>query len=84
MAHVKVTVDGKVEMNGDLGQWTSTPPALVRDSLKRGARPSLWMRCLLLFIADVGMTNNPITVTITTRPDGADLSYTDPSKRQRN
>lgn len=70
MANVKVTVDGKTIMDGDLGEWSTNPPELIKEQLKANARPALWMQALLLTIADAAMSNKCLTVDVRTDAEG--------------
>jgi hypothetical protein len=68
MANVKVTVDGKTIMDGDTGQWSTEPPAIIKEQLKANARPALWMQALLLTIADAAMADRSLDADIRTAP----------------
>ncbi|BBU22150.1 hypothetical protein [Mycobacterium xenopi] len=76
MAHLRITIDGNVAMNGDLGEWTTNPPTLLTEQLKANTKPAPWMRALMLTIADAAMTNRDLHANVHTRPDGWDLSVT--------
>ena len=77
-AHIKVTIDGKVRMNGDLGDWTDEPPEMVKPYLSGQARPNAWMRKVMDEIADAGITSRSRRITIKTRDKGSysmDVEY---------
>lgn len=76
VAHLHITVDNTVIMDGDTGQWTTEPPQLVMDQLKPGAKPKPWMRALMLTIADAAMGNKDTTATVRTQPNGWTLEVT--------
>lgn len=70
MSLLKVTIDGQTAMDGDLGEWSSNPPSLVTEVLKNNITPKPWMRCLMLVIAEAGMTGKDTTVDVTTSDNG--------------
>jgi hypothetical protein len=71
---MRVTVDGQVIMDGDLGQWSTDPPELIKDQLRANARPAPWMRALMMTMADAAMGGQSISVDVKTRGDGWDFS----------
>jgi hypothetical protein len=76
MATMRVTIDGKVVMNGNIGQWTTEPPKIITDQLKPNAKPAPWMRALMLTLADAALSEHALTVDVKTRADGWDYSVT--------
>lgn len=78
MATMRVTVDGRVLMDGDTGEWSLNPPELVTEQLKAGAKPAPWMRALMLTMAEAGMSERAMVVDVKTRADGWDFSVTTP------
>ncbi len=69
MARVQVSVDGDTIMDADLGRWTSKPPQILRDQLAANAAPKLYMRCLLVIVADAAMSATGTSIDITTYGD---------------
>lgn len=67
MAHLRVTIDGQVAMDGDLGQWSDNPPDIIAEQLKANARPAPWMRCLMMVMADAAASGKSASVRIVTR-----------------
>lgn len=78
MSTMRVTLDGHIAMDGDLGTWTDNPPKIITDQLKANAKPAPWMRALMLTIADAAMSGQSMSADVKTRPDGWDLSVTQP------
>lgn len=76
MATMRVTIDGQTVMDGDMGQWTTEPPAILTDQLKANSKPAPWMRALMLTMADAAMGEQAISVEVKTRADGWDYSVT--------
>ena len=70
MARITLTVDGNVEMDADLGNWTADPPQILRDQLAAHTTPKLYMRCVLMVVADAAMSDTATDIDITT--DGND------------
>lgn len=74
MPTMRVTIDGNVVMDGDLGNWSTNPPELITEQLKANARPAPWMRALMLTMAEAAMSEQSMTVDVVTRADGWDYS----------
>lgn len=66
MTELKVTVDGKTVIDGDMGQWSENPPEIIREQLAANATPKPWMRCLLMVVANAAVTATDTTVVIAT------------------
>jgi hypothetical protein len=66
MAKVRLVIDGHTAMDEDLGTWLSDPPAILRDQLAANATPKLYMRAVLLIVADAAMTSTDTTIVVTT------------------
>lgn len=76
MARVRVVIDEGVEMDEDLGRWTSEPPQILREQLAANATPKLYMRCLLLIVADAAMSDTDTAIDITTDDDSWQMTVT--------
>ena len=71
MAHIKVTIDGKVEMDGELGQFTTEPPLISAQKLaiqNRKAAP--WSMPLLTLISSLGLRPGRLDIEISTHQTG--------------
>lgn len=68
MTHVTLTIDDTELMNGDLGQWSTEPPAISDLKLKVGKEP--WAIPTLQAIASAAITAKDTHITVTTRADG--------------
>lgn len=69
-------VDGSVVMDGDMGQWTSEPPAIASLKLQAAKKDHPWARHILLIVAEAGMSDRSMSVDVRTRRDGWDCSVT--------
>lgn len=76
MATMRITVDGKTLMDGDLGQWSTEPPELkpIIDQVKTNPNPEPWMRDLITHVAHVGMGGQSRNIDVATMVDGYDMS----------
>lgn len=70
MTQLRVSIDGKVAIDGDMGQWNANPPEILREQLAANATPKPWMRCLLMVIADTALTGVDTEVVVRTGSDG--------------
>jgi hypothetical protein len=69
MAHMRITIDGETVMDDTLDAWSAEPPKILRDQLAANSTPKLFMRCLLLVLADSAVTQADTDITITTDED---------------
>lgn len=69
MAHMTVTIDGNTVMDSPLGDWTANPPEILTEQLAATTTPKLYMRCLLILMADAALSDTATTVDITTDAD---------------
>lgn len=65
-----VQVDGSVVMDGDMGQWTSEPPAIASLKLQAAKKDHPWARHILLIVAEAGMSDRATNVNVVTDGDG--------------
>jgi len=80
MPNLKIVVNDQVQMNGDLGTWSSEPPFISQQKLAIATkRDEPWSVAVLSLVAKAA-TGTPIhTINITTRDDGWTLDVlTDP------
>lgn len=66
MARIRLEIDGYIEMDADLGKWTSEPPQILRDQLAANNAPKPYMRCVLMVVADAAMSETDTSIDITT------------------
>lgn len=66
MAHVRLTVDDRVEYDGDLGEWVATPPSVFRDRLNPNTTPEEWVKAAMLSVAEAIMRNRPVDIVVQT------------------
>lgn len=74
MARIHATCDGDTLIDADLSTWTAEPPQILRDQLTAHTTPKLWMRCLLLIVADAAMSGTATTIDISTDGDDWDMA----------
>lgn len=66
MSRVKITIDDRVEFDGDLGEWIATPPSFFRDRLTSNIRPEPWLKAVMLSVTDAVMLAKPVEITVHT------------------
>ncbi len=76
MARVRIDIDGKTAMDEVLDRWTADPPEIVREQLAANATPKLYMRCMLLILADAAMSDTDTAIDITTDDDSWQMTVT--------
>ncbi|MBB3752611.1 hypothetical protein FHT44_005123 [Mycolicibacterium sp. BK634] len=67
-SRLKVTIDGKVVMDGDTGSWQQRPPEFIATQLNNmsSSAPAPYIRALMLVIAESAMTQTSAEADITT------------------
>lgn len=80
MAYIKASIDGKVIIDGDTGTWERRPPEFIAEQLHNmtsnlnAAKPSPWMRAMMLVIAEAAMTETYTEIDINTWGAGWSLT----------
>lgn len=76
VTHLKVVINGQVRMDSDSGQWTDTPPELVKELLANHLQPEPWSQALLTVVARAAATQTDTTAEITSTPKSWTLNVT--------
>lgn len=74
MSYAHITIDGNTILDGDLGQWTHTPPASLAKYLTPNAQQQPGLNALLLAFATAAKTGQDITIDLTNRANGYTLT----------
>lgn len=64
----KLTVDGTELFDGDMGEWTRTPPEFVKDRIKPGAKAEQWWKPVMIILTDTLIANRDVEVEILQSP----------------
>ena len=72
MSRVRIVVNGKVEMDENLGDWQNTPPGFIRDHMKPGTRHRPYMKMVLIAMTEAIMSDASVEIAAQTSPN----SYT--------
>lgn len=74
MARVRLTIDGKLELDGDLGTWERQPPELIRDLITPGAKPKPALKAAMLAISDAFLTGQSVDIDLKNESDSYTLT----------
>lgn len=71
MTHVTLTINDTIVMDGDLGQWSTEPPAISELKLKAGREP--WAIPTMQAIAAAAIHQQDTTITVANDSSGWSL-----------
>lgn len=72
MSRVRIVVNGKVEMDENLGEWQDKPPSFIRDHMKPGTVHQPYMKMVLIAMTEAVMSDASVQIAADTTPN----SYT--------
>jgi hypothetical protein len=74
MSHATIIIDGQTRLNTDLSLGPKRPPQALVDLMKPdAAKREPWLSAAAIPLAEAVMNNQPITITIDTRPGSWDM-----------
>lgn len=68
--HIKMTVDGEVLMDGDLGTWKRNPPSTIQHLLKPGRKPEPYLQAALGALLEASLISRSTTIDVETVEHG--------------
>ena len=74
MPHATLIVDGYKHLDDDLEEWHQAPPEFLASLMRPGARPEPYLKAAALALVEAIHHQQPVTITITTRPTGWTMS----------
>lgn len=70
MMRISVTINDKLEFDGDPGEWASTPPDFLKDVIKVDGRPQPHMQGVAMAMTNAVMRHEPTSINVKTWTDG--------------
>ena len=74
MSRVRIVVNGKVEMDENLGDWQEKPPSFIRDHMKPGTRHRPHMKMVLIAMTEAIMSDASVEIAADTTPNSYTLT----------
>ena len=71
MAHARITIDGKIEMDDNLGDWQARPPEFLKKMVEPASRPDPHIKAVGIVLADSLMTGHDVAIDVVTDTDGS-------------
>lgn len=72
MSRVRIVINGKVEMDENLGDWQDKPPSFIRDHMRPGTVHQPHMKMVLIAMTEALMSDASVEIVA----DSAPTSYT--------
>jgi hypothetical protein len=70
VTHIRLTLNGDVLMDGDLGQWQRKPPTAIQHLLKPGGTKQPYLQAALSALVDASLRDVDTHIECTTMPTG--------------
>lgn len=70
MSRIRITIDDKVEFDGNPGEWVSTPPDFIKDVIKPDGRPQPHMQGVMMAMTNAVMRDEATSISVKTWTDG--------------
>lgn len=71
MAHARIIIDGKIEMDENLGNWQARPPEFLKQMVQPSTRPEPYIKAVGIVLADSLLTGHDVAIDVTTDTDGS-------------
>jgi hypothetical protein len=76
MTHIKMVLDEKVLMDGDLGDWQHKPPTAIQHLLRPGTKPQPYLQAALAAVMEAALTDRSTLIDVHTEPQGWSVRVT--------
>lgn len=74
MSRVRIVINGKVEMDENLGDWQQQPPNFIRDHMRPGAMHQPHMKMVLIAMTEALMSDASVEIVADNTPTSYTLS----------
>lgn len=68
MAHARITINGKIEMDDNLGNWQSPPPEFLKKMVQPASKPEPHIKAVGIVLADSLLSGHDVAIDVTTDP----------------
>lgn len=66
MAHARITINGKIEMDENLGNWQARPPEFLKQMVQPASRPEPHIKAVGIVLADSLLTGHDVAIDVRT------------------
>lgn len=70
MAHARITINGRIEMDENLGNWQARPPEFLKKMVQPASHPEPHIKAVGIVLADSLLTGHDVAIDVTTDGDG--------------
>lgn len=69
MSHVRVTVDGTIMLDDNLGDWQARPPEFLKQMVEPSSKPDPYIKAVGITLADALLTGHDVAIDVRTDGD---------------
>lgn len=69
MSHVRVTIDGSVMLDDNLGDWQARPPEFLKKMVEPSSTPDPYIKAVGITLADALLTGHDVAIDVRTDGD---------------
>jgi len=66
MTHARITINGKIEMDDNLGNWQARPPEFMKKMVEPSSKPEPHIKAVGITLADSLLTGHDVAIDVTT------------------
>lgn len=64
MSNFRLKVNGTTEFDGDLSEYRTVAPDFVKDRIKPGVKPELWMQTVMVVMTNAVTARQDVIVSV--------------------
>jgi len=69
VSQVRVTIDGSIVLNDNLGDWQARPPEFLKKIVEPNAQHDPYIKAVGITLADALLTGHDVAIDVTTDDD---------------
>lgn len=69
MARARITINGRIEMDENLGNWQARPPEFLKKMVQPASHPEPHIKAVGIVLADSLLTGHDVSIDVTTDGD---------------